>query len=679
MLRPRKPLLPMRSLRIEQVSGVNWNDPSETIINRAFRLIQGGFQQIAPMEWRSGLNLDFSRQSLRKRSGSTLYSTLVPLLAGGETLLRGTQFSENVTTGSQYDEIVVSTKSIYVNRYTGTSPGTWAKLNSSAGIAYAHNATVARASFVSMDGHLFICIDGTNCVQVYRTGTALEDQLNGQYTAGTNTPASTTVNVDSNSGQKVLKVASTTTPTFQVGDRIRINSGGARDEAGYIASIQAGTSLTLVANLTNSHTAVQADAVIIENRYTQALGGTVSAITGTWNTGYYIGMSLQQRLCLSRGDVAIEYTGATNPWDKFNGGSIAADGPVIAMEAFTPRFANVLWAVGVIHTLSPNGALQYISGFDATDSISTIAGASPALNHATPVVTMNWVIYLTRNRRIEATNLQTVLDMGRRFHAADGASGPLDTLNISNALTSAFGFYDYRKRQAQFYFPDVTATTPTDAMVLDMQLGEPQGGDAQFADTGSYAYEMLIRNLYWELAGGDTAGGGVVNWFADIYQTINGVVGIMADGRLFYTETGTKDFDSLNIPFAVKSADFTMGLPSYQKKWRRMGVRSLVTLVGDMPVHIYLDRSASPLNSATWSWTQASANFTSLFLLGSSILGTGRLGNTTLGVGSVANGHSWLEVSAEALAFDISDVVAPIPQFILATIDLMYQPANLQD
>lgn len=70
---------------------------------------------------------------------------------------------------------------------------------------------------------------------------------------------SSTVDADSALGQKVLNVAATT--GFKVDGAIIINSGGARQENGVIASIQAGISLTLVVNLTFTHTAVQADAV----------------------------------------------------------------------------------------------------------------------------------------------------------------------------------------------------------------------------------------------------------------------------------------------------------------------------------------------------------------------------------------------------------------------------------
>jgi hypothetical protein len=73
---------------------------------------------------------------------------------------------------------------------------------------------------------------------------------------------STTVDSDSSSGQKVLNVASTT--GFSVGDEILIHDGGAREERGVVASIQAGVSLTLEDNLVYTHTAAQGDDVAKE-------------------------------------------------------------------------------------------------------------------------------------------------------------------------------------------------------------------------------------------------------------------------------------------------------------------------------------------------------------------------------------------------------------------------------
>lgn len=70
---------------------------------------------------------------------------------------------------------------------------------------------------------------------------------------------SSTVNVDSNSGQAVLSIPTTT--GFQVGETVEIGYGTARAENLVILSIQAATSLTFTANLAFTHTSAQADTV----------------------------------------------------------------------------------------------------------------------------------------------------------------------------------------------------------------------------------------------------------------------------------------------------------------------------------------------------------------------------------------------------------------------------------
>jgi hypothetical protein len=70
----------------------------------------------------------------------------------------------------------------------------------------------------------------------------------------------TAVDADSNSGQKVLNVASTV--GFNAGDIVAICPDGARHEYGTIDTIQAGVSLTLLVNLTSTHTAAQTDVVM---------------------------------------------------------------------------------------------------------------------------------------------------------------------------------------------------------------------------------------------------------------------------------------------------------------------------------------------------------------------------------------------------------------------------------
>ena len=67
------------------------------------------------------------------------------------------------------------------------------------------------------------------------------------------------VDLDSNAGQPVLSVTSTS--GFAVDDTVVINREGIREEEKIILSIQEGISLTMTENLTNPHTKTQADRV----------------------------------------------------------------------------------------------------------------------------------------------------------------------------------------------------------------------------------------------------------------------------------------------------------------------------------------------------------------------------------------------------------------------------------
>lgn len=656
----------MQAIRLQMVGGVNYNDPSEVLVAKAFN----GPQQIGPVEWQSGHNLDFSRQLGRMRYGSTAKQSLASIMQSGESLICAAFFAESIASNTQFEELAIGTKSIYINRWNGMTQGTWAQVTNNAGAAYLHTAAVVKASIVSHDGHAFLMLDGANSIQVYRTGTQLDDQLSGNYTGSS--PSTTTINGDSNSGQKVVNVASTT--IFNVGDRVTIGigSGDAGTDTGYVASIQAGTSITLVANLTHTHTSAHAATVTVANLYTQSFGGATQTITGSWGQGYYLGMAFQGVFGYSKGDVTFEFSGPTNPWDRFNGGARACDGPIVAMEAFTPKFANLLGSVGVFHTLAENAALQFLSGFDPSATMSTIVGASPAMNYQSVCQTMNWVMYLTRNRRIEATDLNKVIDVGRRLRGQDSDStGPLNTMNLTAAITNAFAFYDGQKRQAQFYFPDNTASVNTDAMVVDMQLGEPTGFDNAFTDTGSYSFERTLRMLYWNLnseASGST-------WFAQMYQLPGSIRGILATGQLYQTETPNSglDLDTYPIQFDIRSPDFNAGLVGIQKKWRRLSVRSISTSVGVVQVDSFLDRATIASAPLSWTFDQLGPGVDPLGVT------TFILGKSKLGGGGLVAGHFWLDCVSETLAFSISLTTNRPTGFILSTIDLMYQQANLQD
>ena len=102
------------------------------------------------------------------------------------------------------------------------------------------------------------------CTRTYGAGKDYTALPTWEADIDVNLDALTTVDADSNSGQPVLNVAATQVfgaDSFRTGDTVVINNGGAREEVREILSVQAGISITFTENLTNTHTAVQADIV----------------------------------------------------------------------------------------------------------------------------------------------------------------------------------------------------------------------------------------------------------------------------------------------------------------------------------------------------------------------------------------------------------------------------------
>ena len=196
-------------------------------------------------------------------------------------------------------------------------------------------------------------------------------------------------------------------------------------------------------NIQAFRTAKLDDPMKLNNTYNDSFGGGTNTITGSWTTGAYILFGMHERLCYSTGNSVIEYTPAQSIYDR--GGSDAgfrqAQGNIEAATVFVPQGRSENTAIGYIST-SVGG--EYISGFDATDTQQPPRGQRTAMNHQCMISTNNWIMYLTKDGGIEATNTVDTIDVGRRFKANDSVTGPLDTINNSQAESLAFGFWDDR-------------------------------------------------------------------------------------------------------------------------------------------------------------------------------------------------------------------------------------------
>jgi len=124
---------------------------------------------------------------------------------------------------------------------------------------------------------------------------------------------SSSVTSDSASGQTVL--STTTTTGFEVNELIEIGYGTARYETARIASISAGTSLTLTANLAFSHTAAQADTIKKQLRHFGLPFVRYGTSSGSYNMQTEIPQESETRGLLFAG-FKTTYNGTALSWNR---------------------------------------------------------------------------------------------------------------------------------------------------------------------------------------------------------------------------------------------------------------------------------------------------------------------------------------------------------------------------
>jgi hypothetical protein len=568
-----------RQVSIFRAGGLNANDQIEELFARAYSATDAGFQQINPVESPSMLNIDFDSNGISKRKGSTEEDDLTGVTVTDEVLLKGIEW-QNPNGGARV-EVIVGKKSIYTNQ-----GGSFAQINNANGNAYTHNSDVTKVTFARVDGHLFIGMDGANNpIQVYRSGANLDDPFRNQTTA-------TTVDADSSSGQTVLSVAATT--MFNVGDRVTINDGGAREESGYIASISAGASITLEDNLTYTHTLAQADAVKVDNLYTESFGTNITnAYTGVIDTSYFLLASIHGRLVYSQGNTLLEYTPIAGTTGSglhdvagSTGGFYQASGYIRAIISFAPKYSNSLDENLFIGT---NDGFEISTGFGSTDRLVRIEGSKGPLNHQSFAKAQNWIVYLTSDKNIFAINGATVIDLGRRAKTTD-KDGPLDLMSSSDSESSAFGYYSSMKEQVMLYFSSSNNSNNDRAIVIDFKLGEPTIQEAKDS------FEKRVRLLYWKIEDEATN-----DWFNGIYQALDLIKGVAGAGKTYTLENGLNDLGSVLIDGYWFSPVFTAGAEFESKQWLQMFLRGIVRGDWDIYIDVYLDRSQSPTKQFTFN------------------------------------------------------------------------------
>ncbi len=274
--------------------------------------------------------------------------------------------------------------------------------------------------------------------------------------------------------------------------------------------------------------------------YEEVFTATTHTITGTWPTGCYLITVVNSRLIWSDGNTLLEYsplahTASQGIWDRTNGGFYQANGNIRMMTSFVPHHTDSVTEVLYVGT---DIGIEATTGFATTDKLVRIEGSRSPLNHQAYAKTLNWLCYLTDDFNLMGINGSRIVDLGRRLKKPD-RSGLLDSMALDESETSAYGFYNAQKQQAQFWFStvdvlgaDATTTVKMNdtCVVLDMKLGEPVLNEPQTS------FEQRVRCLYWVLKDAPDN-----DWFTGTYLSRNNVIGVLSTGELCKQETGNND------------------------------------------------------------------------------------------------------------------------------------------
>ena len=585
---------PVRKWVITQWGGGNYRDQADELVARSHAVDGAGNWVPRPgflAESPELQNEEFFGGSGRgKRLGSATFSNLTTssVFLSGDVVVDGWEF-DIATTGAVVI-YVVSKKTVY---FSSDSGSTWVQCTGPWSSAYTHSdQTVTLASADMVGGHIVIGIDGANAKLVARGTSTLDDLLRNDITT-------TTVDTDSNSAQTVLSVAATT--MFMVNDRVRINSGGARDESGYIASISAGVSITLQANLTYTHTAVQADVVEVANRWTDTYrSNTTHVVTGAWTeTGTYMVAACNDRLFWCNGNTLVlgsprasggSSIGASGVWDAVNSIAYEAEGRVIALKSLVPIGGDeTLQQLAVFTANGPT----LTTGFSQQDQPQQRRLDCTPMNHRCVAATRNWLVVLTRDFRILAYNGFRVFDLGERMRNISG-TGPSQEWSYSDSSTTAFTKYDPRLQRVYCCASTASGRVNDLWIVVDMRLGEPGYQEAEPQAEGR------IRLVPWRITNPDTN-----DWFGGMILAGRGMIGWTQAGYFYDMSTGKNDLDSIAIETHYFTAQFHAGQPTSGKEFLHALIRSEPKGDWDVTVDHYFDRSQSVGQS--WTFRQIPA------------------------------------------------------------------------
>jgi hypothetical protein len=92
-------------------------------------------------------------------------------------------------------------------------------------------------------------------------------------------------------------------------------------------------------------------------------------------------------------------------------------------------------------------------------------------------------------------------------------------------------------------------------------------------------------------------------WFVGMFNSRQGVFGVLASGKLYTHASGKNDLGAIPILEHWDMPDWDGGAPDLKKGYRRVTVESLPKGNWDVTASHYLDRDSAATGTG-WSWTQ---------------------------------------------------------------------------
>lgn len=609
--------MPLR-LQISHFGGLNARDSSNDLIARSHQASEGGWFPIGEIGIESSEmpNCDFDNDGIKQRLGSTLDTDLA-ITFDATTTVDGTSSS-----GQKVVQVTATTGMI-AGRVVTLDRGNANEENIviasiSAGVSITavdnltneHLATVAVEQRVLLNGDTLLH-DGGHLWQSPATNSNII-VLASVKTIYIN-QSGAFVQINDSASSPYAHAADALDVTFaEVDGHLFIGLSGANQ----IQVYRTGADLD--------------EEAVASNNYIEVFGGGTPNYNDTWGTGMSNVIGFHDRLLFNNGDSVIEYTAATQPYNRTNGGFFQARGAVIAMATLTPQFTDSLQETLYIFTLQ---GVEVVTGFTGSDDIQRLDAPSP-MNHNSVIHTLSWLMYLSQEKTIIAINGAFFTNIGSRMKPHSGTSF-LAGINQSAAITKSFGYYDQDKNQAMWTAPTGTATDGTDIFVLDMKKGEPAIGEPP------ESYERRINCLHWKIKSGNT-------WFQSIFKTTSGSLGLLESGKLYTTESGNNDLDTIAIESRWRMPDFHAGFPMNHKQWLVAFLRGLPTGTYTVTVRYHEDRSEATFG-ATWGYSQDG---------GTSVFGTAVFGTAVYATTVVIKGDNDTDLYSELLSISIENLEA---------------------